>query len=124
MAPRKFSHQADFKAHSLRRLDIGNSDLRRNHLLLLELGWNFNTGAGVFDKPTLLDFFPQQQPQNKSELVTNNLYPKFTTAENMRSAHHNPAESASDDADESLVANRLLGSAQHPPYQRAPNFRG
>ena len=40
----------------------------------------------------LLDFFPQQRSQNKSQLVTNNLYPEFRTAENMHSAHHNRAE--------------------------------
>ena len=27
--------------------------------------------------------FPQQRPQNNSDLVTNNLYPEFRTAENM-----------------------------------------
>jgi len=47
----------------------------------------------VSEMAALLDFFPQQRSQNKSQLVTNNLYPKFVNAENVHSAHHTAVES-------------------------------
>jgi hypothetical protein len=96
--------------------EIGNSDLSQaNHLLVLELGCNFNCCRRF--RSASARFFPQQRLQINPKLVTNNLYPEFTTAENMHSAHHNPAESARTDAHESLVPSRLLGYAQHSSNQ-------
>jgi hypothetical protein len=91
--------------------EIGNSDLSQaNHLLVLELGCNFNCCRRF--RSASARFFPQQRLQINPKLVTNNLYPELTTAENMDSAHHNPAESARN-AHESLVASPLLSYAQH-----------
>src|SRR5436309_5789388 len=61
------------------------------HLLLLDPGWNFNR-CRRFRLSGASRSFPQQRPEINPDLVTNNLYPEFRTAENMHSAHHNRAE--------------------------------